>query len=129
MTDTSGLYAQALTQLTVNGLPTQPTVSISPTPAYTSDSLIASATGSIDPEGSMVVYSYEWLLNGAASGYTGPSLPSSATNRGEVWTSIVTPSDGTGFGTYGAESVTIENAIPTVSNVLISPAIQVHKTC
>ena len=122
VTDSLGLYAEALTQVTVNGVPSQPAVSIAPSPAYSSDVLLASATGATDPEGSPVTYTYEWLLNGSFSGYTGASLPSSATNKGEDWTVRATPSDGTANGDFGEATVTIMNSTPIVTNVAISPA-------
>ena len=121
VTDTTGLYADALTQFTINGLPTQPTVSISPNPAYSSDTLNANATGSTDPEGAAVTYAYEWLLNGSVSGFTGPTLASSATTKGENWTVRATPSDGITTGPFAEDIITIANAFPTVSNVSIAP--------
>lgn len=122
VTDSIGLYAQAIVSITVNGLPTEPTVTISPDPAGTNDSLTANATGSTDPEGSAITTSYEWLLNGASSGYTGSNLPNTATTRGDTWTVRATPNDGTADGPYGEASITIDNALPEVSNVAISPA-------
>ena len=100
VTDSNGLYAEALTNFTVNGVPTQPTVTISPDPASSSDVLTAVATGSTDPEGSAVTYAYEWLLNGSSSGFTYMST-SSATAKGDIWTVRATPSDGTTTGPYG----------------------------
>ena len=54
-TDTDGLYAQTTLDLTVNEVPTAPTVTLSPDPAYTANTLTASATGSTDPDGSGTV--------------------------------------------------------------------------
>jgi hypothetical protein len=121
VTDTTGLYAEALTQIVINGLPTQPTVTITPNPAYSSDSLVANATGSTDPEGSAVTYDYEWLLNGSSSGYTGSSLASTVTTKGDNWTVRATPNDGTTSGPFAEDVVVIVNALPTASNVSISP--------
>ena len=121
VTDTTGLYAEAIVQITINGRPTQPTVTITPNPAYSSNNLTANATGSIDPEGSAVTYTYDWLLNGASSGHTGSTLPSSVTTKGDNWTVRATPSDGTTTGPYGEAVITITNAIPVVNTVSISP--------
>ena len=121
VTDTTGLYAEALTQFTINGVPTQPTVVISPNPATSSDTLTANATGSTDPEGSAVTYAYDWLLNGASSGYTSSTLASSATTKGDNWTVRATPSDGTTTGPFAEDVITIGNEAPVVSNVSISP--------
>lgn len=121
VTDTSGLYSDSVLQLIVNGLPSTPTVSINPSPANTSDTLTASSTGSVDPEGQSVSFTYSWLLNGNSTSYTGNLLPSSLTTRGQTWTVTSTPFDGIGYGQYGSASVTIGNAPPQIQSVSISP--------
>jgi hypothetical protein len=75
----------------------------------------------VDPEGSSVTYTYEWLLNGSASGYTGTTLASSATSKSDVWTVRATPSDGTISGPYGEDVITIGNEAPMLSSVSITP--------
>ena len=122
VTDSTGLYAEALTQLTINGLPSQPTLSLSPNPAFTSDALVANASGSVDPEGSPITYTYDWLRNGASTGLTGSTLASSETTKGDTWTVRATPSDGIGTGPFAEASITISNQIPEVSSVSISPS-------
>ena len=97
-TDSTGLFTQDFAQITVNGVPTQPTLTLAPDPAYTTDALIASASGSVDPEGSPVTYEYAWLQGGATTSYTSSTLPNSATSRGEEWTVRVT----FGWCAYGA---------------------------
>ena len=122
VTDSNGLYAEALTNFTINGVPTQPTVTITPDPATSSDVLTAIATGSTDPEGSPVTYTYEWLLNGSTSGLTGTSFTSSATAKGDMWTVRATPTDGTTTGPYGEAVIAIANEAPVLSSVTISPS-------
>ena len=122
VTDSNGLYAEALTNFTVNGVPTQPTVTINPNPASSSDVLTAVATGSVDPEGASITYAYEWLLNGSSSGFTGTSLASSSTAKGDIWTVRATPTDGTTTGPYGEAVTTIINEAPVLSSVNITPS-------
>ena len=82
-TDTDGLYAQTTLDLTVNQVPTAPTVSLAPYPAYTTDTLTASASGSLDPDGSgTVTYDYAWYVDGTLSGVsTSATFPSSDTQK------------------------------------------------
>ena len=64
-TDTDGLTDSDQINVTVNGLPTTPVVSITPSSPTTSDGLNVSIdTPSTDPEGNTVSYSYEWQLGG-----------------------------------------------------------------
>jgi len=119
-TDTDGFTTDDIITFTVNGLPSQPSVTITPNPVYTNQDLTALATGSIDPEGNIPTYTYDWHLNGNSSGNTATVLPASLTNKGETWTIYATPTDGISFGTPGSESITISNTPPTLSTVLIT---------
>lgn len=121
VTDTTGLFTSALLSININGAPTQPNVTLSPNPAYTTNNLVAAASGSVDPEGSAVTYSFEWLLNGASTGLTGSTLASSETSKGDSWTVRVTPSDGTTNGPFREETILISNSLPIVTAVSISP--------
>ena len=108
---------------TINGLPTQPVISITPDPADTNDALTVSiVTPSTDPEGNTVNYSYEWLMGGAVqAAYTSSTVPSSATNKNEQWTVRVTPNDGIADGPVGEATITIANTAPTLSALAITP--------
>ncbi|MAA78834.1 MAG: hypothetical protein CL916_06205, partial [Deltaproteobacteria bacterium] len=121
-TDSDGLYAEASVSISVNGLPTSPSVSITPDPATTSDDLIVNATGSVDPEGTSVTYSYAWFVDGATTGMTSASLPFANTAKGEEWSVHVTPSDGMGQGLYAQASITISNQAPEITTVMITPS-------
>ena len=121
-TDSDGLYSSAVLDLTINGLPSQPTVGLTPDPAYVSDDLVASASGSVDPDGQTVSYSYEWFKNSVATGLTGNTLPAANTSKGETWTVQATPSDGFSTGPYGEASIVISNTAPEVSTVSLSPS-------
>jgi hypothetical protein len=51
-----------------------------------------------------------------------PNVDSSLTTKGDIWYYIITPSDGTDFGSaVQSASITIDNTPPTVSNIVISP--------
>ena len=115
--------SDVLVDIVVNGLPTQPSLSLSPIPAYTTDDLVATASGSTDPDGQPVTYTYEWFLNGNNSGITGSILPNSNTTKGNIWMVRATPTDGITSGPYTEQSVTISNSAPTLSAVSISPSV------
>ena len=120
-TDSAGLYTDALLNINIDGIPTQPTVTISPNPATTSDDLTATATGSVDPEGLQVSYDYEWLLEGNSTGNTGSVLSNSNTNKGENWTVRATPTDGSLTGNPNTAMITIGNSPPEITSVSITP--------
>jgi hypothetical protein len=125
-TDTDGLTASDMVTFTVNGLPTLPTASITPDPAYTGNDLTAVASNSTDPEGSLVTYEYDWHLGGSSTGQTSSVLSASQTSKGEVWTVYVTPFDGSSYGTPGQASVVIANTPPSLGMVTINPLTQVY---
>lgn len=124
VTDTDGLYTVANVDVTVNQVPTAPTVTLAPDPAGTADALTATATGSVDPDSSGVVrYTYAWYQDGAlSSASTSAILPASATTKHETWRVEVTPDDGTGSGPVGAAELTIQNTAPTLSGPTLSAA-------
>ena len=108
--DTDGMQASDTVSIHVNGLPSQPVVSLSPSPAATTDDLVAVIdVDSIDPEGSPVSYGYRWTKDGQAQSLlVSATVPASATKVGEDWEVTVTPSDGVSSGTPGVAMVTIE---------------------
>ncbi len=122
-TDADGLSASDQIAFTVNGIPTPPVISIDPVSPSTTDALTVNIDNpSVDPEGVLVQYSYEWLRNNVVQpSYTASILPSSATTKGENWTARVTPSDGITTGDIGEAVVTIQNTPPILSGLIISP--------
>ena len=122
-TDSDGLIGTDTVTLRVNGLPTAPTVSITPDPATSADDLTATVVvDAVDPEGDPISYTWSWLRDGVvSSASTSASLPASATARGEVWQVRVTPDDGTHDGPPGTDSVTIGNAAPSLTGAAITP--------
>ena len=120
-TDSHGLSSSDILSLNINGVPTQPTLSLSPSPAQSLDNISALASGSVDPEGSPVTYNYEWFVNGATAGITTPILDASNTSKGEVWKVVVTPTDGISDGIPVESSLQVINTTPTISNTAITP--------
>jgi hypothetical protein len=121
--DTEGQLSIKSQTLTVNGLPTAPTVSIVPPAPLSGEDLLASASGSTDPEGQPITYSYQWLKNGLPSGNTGMFVSSADTLKGESWTVVATPGDGFGEGPPAEATVGISNSPPEISQLAIQPAL------
>lgn len=121
-TDTQGLTSSDLVSFVVDGPPTQPVVDIQPNPVYTVQDIQANASGSTDPEGSVISYTYRWFKDGALSTHMTSTLPASATQKGETWSVQVTPSDGISQGPYGEASIVVSNSTPSISSIQISPA-------
>jgi hypothetical protein len=96
-------------------------VSIDPNPAVASDMLTCTYGGYADPDGDPDLSTYAWTVNTLPAG-SGSSALSNAFNKGDIVTCTVTPDDGTGTGTPVADSIVIENDVPAVSSVDITPA-------
>jgi len=121
-TDTDGNTASDIITHTINGLPSQPVVSITPNPPSSSDDLLANIdVASNDPEGDPITYRYVWLKDGIGTGDTSALITSASTNRAETWTVRVTPNDGLSDGPFGEASVIIDNAPPTIQTAVITP--------
>ena len=107
----------------INTPPGTPTVSLSPDPALTTDNLQAAVSIDSDPDGDPLTYSYEWFENGVLSSYITSSVPSAATNKGELWTVRVVASDGYAEGGYAEASLTINNTLTKIFIVTIVTSI------
>ncbi len=123
VTDSSGLYATAVSTFVVDGVPTAPSVSITPASPLTDDDLVVSINGpSVDPEGDPLTYSYAWSVNGApSSASTSATVPDAETQRGDIWSVDVRASDGFADSAAGTAFVTIGNMAPSIRSVTISP--------
>ncbi len=112
------------TEATVTILNTAPTVEVSLSPAEPSstEDVVATITGT-DLDGDEIDYHYAWLVGGVATSYQDTTLPGSATERGEVWTLEVTPSDEEATGTTASSSVNIDNTAPVVIEVSLTPTL------
>ncbi len=120
--DPEGFTGSDSISFTINGLPDPPEVEIDPNPATSADDLnVNLVVDAIDPEGDTITYTYAWYQDGLLTSHASAFVPSSATTKGETWKVEVTPSDGLGSGDPGTDTVTIENAPPTVSLVQLTP--------
>jgi hypothetical protein len=106
-----------------NGTPSLSSVTISPDPAYTDDTLSAVASGYSDPDGDAENERYQWYLGGVAiAGATDSTLSGTYFVKGDSITVEAWPYDGTELGasvTSGARD--IQNSVPTQPVVAISP--------
>jgi hypothetical protein len=112
-----------------NGVPSQPLVVVEPEIPTTLDDLYCSVTGSIDPEGGPVLFTYSWYCNGELitgvnmEPMTGPSLSHVYTTKGDTVLCVVTPFDGIQAGPQGSDSVTIINSPPTAPAIRLLPEV------
>jgi len=123
LTDTDGGKREK-TDVTIvidpeNDAPSAPTsVKITPDSPTTLDSLVCSASGSIDLDNDKVVYRYQWYKNNVIQ----PDLKSadvhnSLTKKGEIWRCEVTPSDGKVDGILKFSEVKIGNVAPKLNTI------------
>lgn len=122
-TDTDGQVGSDSITLIVNGSPGSPTVAIVPESPYTADDLVATITAdAVDPDGDPVTYRYEWYLNNVVDGsLTTDTVPESLTAKGQIWKVRVYASDGIGEGPAAQDQVTVQNSLPVVDGVTLSP--------
>jgi hypothetical protein len=102
--------------------PSAPMVKLLPAFPTSADDIVCQAIGSIDPEGEVVSYLYDWFLNDIHfDTVTGPSFSHALTTRLDELECIVTPFDGSARGVPASASVMISNASPTIPEVRILP--------
>jgi hypothetical protein len=121
--DSDGGVGEDWINMVINGPPTAPVLSISPSaPSTGNDLLVEFDVPSTDPEGEGITYVYEWSVDGAAFGdVTGDFVESSLTVQGQEWSVTVTPFDGRVEGEAGTASVAIVNSAPTAPEIAITP--------
>ncbi|MDH5374686.1 MAG: cohesin domain-containing protein [Candidatus Bathyarchaeota archaeon] len=91
----------------LNSPPTRPVVDVTPDSPDTTDELVcAIITPSYDPDGDVVTYRYDWYKN-CVWQFTGETVLSLLTSKGETWKCVVTPNDGTEDGASGKDLVTV----------------------
>jgi hypothetical protein len=121
-TDSDAQTGTASIELIINGLPTAPSIAITPDPTATTDDLVVDITEpSDDPEDGDVTYTYAWTLGGSDTVYAGDTVPSSATSSGDVWAVTVTAHDEYGTGGSATAEITVVNTAPVVGSVTLSP--------
>lgn len=123
VTDTSGLWTDDTVTITINTPPPTPGLTLTPSSAYTSDTLMAMVTPVADLDGDTVTYNYEWFENYLLTSFNTDTIDSSELSVGEIWTVRVTPNDGIVDGNSIESSVTILNSTPSISNVAINPTL------
>jgi hypothetical protein len=110
------------TSVTVqNTLPTLASVTLSPDPVRTDDTLTATAGTTTDDDGDTVSVTYAWTVNGTAAG-TGATLAGTAFKKGDTVEVTATPNDGTGSGTAVKASLRVSNTAPVVTSLTLSPS-------
>ncbi|MBM4393056.1 MAG: hypothetical protein FJ090_18175 [Deltaproteobacteria bacterium] len=109
--------------LVENTPPSMSSASISPSTAYTDDTLTATPSGFADDDGDTAGYRYQWYLGGGAiSGATSSTLAGTYFSKGDSVTVGVTPWDGIDVGTtVTSPSLTISNSTPTAPGVDLTP--------
>ncbi|GDX82123.1 hypothetical protein LBMAG42_39340 [Deltaproteobacteria bacterium] len=106
-----------------NALPTISSANITPTTAYTADTLVAVPSGYADADGDVAGYHYQWSVNGSAvAGATNASLSGSYFVKGDGVFVEILAWDGYEEGTsITSSTVTIANSPPTTPGVDLTP--------
>lgn len=109
--------------IVANTAPSLSSVTISPNQPYTYESLVSALGTWTDIDGDSPGYNYQWFnQNGAVVGGTNSTLPSTATNKGDIIYLRVTPTDGTNSGNaVNSNSISVQNAAPSQPTVEIQP--------
>lgn len=114
---TSGVAMSAGPVTVANSPPTISSVSVTPSSAYTDDTLSVSIAGFSDADGDPETEGYQWYKNRVAiGGATTTSLAGDNFTRGDQVYCAVTPNDGLEDGaTVNSNLVTILNSSPSLS--------------
>jgi len=107
-----------------NSAPSVSSVSVSPDPAYTDNTLSCSYSGTSDDDpGDSVTVTYKWEASGVEVGTASSTLASSNFFKSDVVVCTVTPTDSEDAGTpVSSAGLTISNTAPAGSSVSITPA-------
>ncbi len=120
VSDPAGRTDVASGSLLINGPPTAPVVSISPsTPDTLADLTATVVTPSTDLEGDDITYEITWS-NGSDTA-VGASVTSEMTSAGDTWTATVVASDGSLQGPPATASVQIGGRPVTIDSAELRP--------
>jgi hypothetical protein len=110
----------ASVQLTILNTPPELELELSPEIPLTGED-VESSVIVFDADGDDVSVAYQWYLDDELTSYDEPTLPSDATERGQVWTLEVIPNDEDDDGLEVTASVNIQNTAPSIDRVALSP--------
>ena len=109
----------------VNTPPAANTVQLSPGPHFTTDDFTVSYTYADADGDAEVDVEIQWFLNNAAFGFAENSLliPSSFTEKGQIWFAKVRVNDGTEWSTWATSNqISVQNTPPVTESVSLSHA-------
>jgi hypothetical protein len=106
-----------------NTPPVLSSVSLTPDPAFETDTLNCIPGTATDSDGAAsLTFGYLWTVNGAVQATTTTTLDGTSFDKGDDVTCVVTPNDGISDGAAVTSNVvTINNSTPAVSAAIISP--------
>lgn len=121
-TDTDGLFVTDTVSFNLRTAPTTPTVTIEPDPATTDQMLVATASGSEDPEDpGAVTYAYQWFEDGTLSAESSSTtFPATATGKHHTYRVQVIASDGLVESAFGYAEASVINSDPELSGPTLS---------
>ncbi len=98
-------------------------VTLSPDPGYLGATLSCETNTPQDDDTDAVTLSYDWTVSGVALAVPDPTLNDAYFGIGDTVQCAITPNDGYQDGTtVSSNEVTIDNQLPSVSSVSISPS-------
>jgi hypothetical protein len=118
----SGSAVTSDTADVLNTVPVITTVSLSPAAPTVASSISSTVTGASDADGDSISYTYSWTVNGVHTGGSTSQLANTSFERDDEVELTVTPSDGAAGTAVSSGTVTVVNALPSVSSVNISPS-------
>ncbi len=113
--DDGVVVSASISGTVLNTAPSTPGVSITPTGAIEGDGLVCTISApSTDADGDSLTYSVSWMLQGASylgavstTTEVGDTIPAGLTLQGEVYTCLVTATDGIDTSGSGSDVITI----------------------
>ncbi len=107
-----------------HGPPSVDSANITPSPAYTNDTLTATPQGWYDLDGAPERYRYEWYLNSTLdTGEATSTYPSGKTEKGDLVQVVVTPRNDYGDGDpVTSPTIEIQNTPPDAPTIGLTPA-------
>ncbi|MFT5582891.1 MAG: hypothetical protein ACI9VR_000468 [Cognaticolwellia sp.] len=111
----------AVAQVTILNTPPLAEVEIPQDVPQADEDVVAVAIGS-DIDIDTVTLSFAWTVDGQETAWDGETVPSSETERGEVWEVTVTPNDGEEDGAPVTATASIANVAPELLTLTLAPS-------